>query len=114
MRKAKRAECEGVLMKVAGIAERRKSATMTYKPPPPPAEDILANGNLYCPMEGGSAGGGDRDYTVTYEATSDTAFLVTATPIGRQSADRCGTLTLDNLGEKTASGVPPLTLEDCW
>jgi type IV pilus assembly protein PilE len=36
-------------------------------------------------------------------------FTVTLTPTGRQVADACGTLTLDQAGVKTASGSGP-----CW
>jgi type IV pilus assembly protein PilE len=125
IRKAKRAECEGVLMKAAGMAEQRKSATMSYAfSGSDPAQDTLAAGKLYCPMEGGSAGAGGNSYTVTYRAgavksgvcdtaaaTPATCFLLTATPVGNQTADKCGVLTLNHLGEKTSSGASPA---ECW
>jgi type IV pilus assembly protein PilE len=120
IRKSKRAECEGVLMKAAGMAERRKSATMNYAfVGSDPNQDVLAAGKLYCPMEGGAAGAGDKSYTVTYNTgTCDTAtpptctsFTLTAFPVGKQEADKCGKLTLNHLGAKTSEGAPTA---ECW
>jgi type IV pilus assembly protein PilE len=128
IRKAKRAECEGVLMKAAGMAERRKSATMSYAFTGAVNQDVLADDKLYCPMEGGSAGAGERSYTVIYRSGTPaadgtcapgavtppalaTCFVLTAEPFGQQTADKCGTLTLDYLGAKTSSGAPTA---ECW
>lgn len=38
--------------------------------------------------------------------TAPNSFSVTATPIGSQASDSCGTLTIDNLGNKTPT--------NCW
>lgn len=38
--------------------------------------------------------------------TAPNSFSVTATPIGAQTSDTCGTLTIDNLGNKTPA--------NCW
>ncbi len=42
------------------------------------------------------------------------AFIITATPQSAtgQSADRCGTLTIDHAGRKTKSGSA--AIEECW
>ncbi len=40
-----------------------------------------------------------------------TAFTLSFTPIGAQVNDKCGTLTLDNLGQK---GVSKLDVKQCW
>jgi type IV pilus assembly protein PilE len=50
-------------------------------------------------------------YTVSINAPSATppAFTITATPIGDQVSEACGTLTLSNTGAKTASGSG-----SCW
>jgi type IV pilus assembly protein PilE len=49
-------------------------------------------------------------YTIAI-AAGDTppTFTVTATPTGDQANDKCGTLTLNNTGAKTASGTG-----SCW
>ncbi|MDR1646881.1 MAG: hypothetical protein LBR88_02450, partial [Zoogloeaceae bacterium] len=43
--------------------------------------------------------------------TKATAFLLTATPTGTQTADKCGNLTLDHNGVKGASKGK---VADCW
>lgn len=50
-------------------------------------------------------------YTIAVNAPGGTppTFNITATPIGSQASDTCGTLTLDNTGAKTASGTGT-----CW
>jgi type IV pilus assembly protein PilE len=47
-------------------------------------------------------------YTITVAApdASPPTFSLTATPVGAQARDRCGTLTLDNLGNRTP--------DTCW
>jgi len=52
-----------------------------------------------------------------YALSSDEAaqtFTITATPESAtgQSADRCGTLTIDHAGRKTKGGVA--AIEECW
>jgi type IV pilus assembly protein PilE len=52
-------------------------------------------------------------YTVSVTISSDTAFTATAVPIAgtAQADDKCGTLTLDNKGQRGASGG---TVSACW
>jgi type IV pilus assembly protein PilE len=52
-------------------------------------------------------------YTVTMsvDASEPRLFTARATPIGAQTSDDCGTLTLDERGERTASGG---TVNACW
>lgn len=50
-------------------------------------------------------------YALTLTGTA-TTFTVTATPQTGHTDPLCGTLTLDNLGVKTASGTG--TVQDCW
>ena len=47
-------------------------------------------------------------YTITVAApdASPPTFSLTATPVGAQARDRCGTLTLDSLGNRTP--------DTCW
>jgi type IV pilus assembly protein PilE len=50
----------------------------------------------------------NMDFSV--DRTADT-YVIRAVPQGDQANDRCGTLTLDQAGVRTASGG---TVEDCW
>jgi type IV pilus assembly protein PilE len=45
----------------------------------------------------------------TDNTTSPPSFLVTGTPSGKQAVEKCGTLTIDQRGVKTASGTGT-----CW
>lgn len=45
----------------------------------------------------------------TDNTTSPPSFVVTGTPSGAQAAEKCGTLTIDQRGTKTASGTGT-----CW
>jgi type IV pilus assembly protein PilE len=51
-------------------------------------------------------------YTVTISAVSNSApvsFTVRAVPVGAQASEPCGTLTINQAGQKTASGTGR-----CW
>ena len=50
-------------------------------------------------------------YTVTITAAAARTFTATAAPKGAQSSEQCGTLKLDDKGQRTASGG---TTSACW
>lgn len=56
-------------------------------------------------------------YTVAV-ATTATSFTLTATPVGRQAADVCGTFRLDQTGARSqiqVAGQPvPRSPDECW
>ncbi|WP_349343778.1 type IV pilin protein [Marinobacter sp. MMG032] len=47
-------------------------------------------------------------YNLTLSAVAKNSFTLVATPVGGQTDDRCGTLTLEHTGEKKAAE------SDCW
>ncbi len=49
---------------------------------------------------------GTAMYNLTLSAVAKNSFELTATPVGGQTSDRCGTLTLEHSGEKTPA--------NCW
>ena len=59
-----------------------------------------------------------KRYTIGLSSTSSAAFTLTATPkAGPQSKDKCGTLTLSNLGVQNITSKPTgsnMTASDCW
>ncbi|MDR2165271.1 MAG: prepilin-type N-terminal cleavage/methylation domain-containing protein [Zoogloeaceae bacterium] len=113
VRKARRVECEGVLMRSAATLERRKSATLSYATNPAGGGQFPGGvSRIYCPAETGASAAGKRTYAVTFlGAPSSTTFTLQATPIGAQAADKCGTLTLNHLGDRGASGA---SAPECW
>lgn len=50
---------------------------------------------------------GSAHYNVTYTGTA-TGYSISAAPTGVQSGDKCGTLTIDQAGTKTAA------VAGCW
>jgi type IV pilus assembly protein PilE len=100
-RKTRRAECQAQMMTAAGKLERQYSATGKY--PAKAVYDADTASLKQCPESGTSS------YSVTYSSSDLQTFTLTATPAGVQGADKCGTLTLNNVGVKGAEGGA-----SCW
>lgn len=91
-----RASAKACMSEFAQAYERRYTTNMSYE-----GADIV----LGCQTEGSL----DDRYTIT-AANTATTFTITATPIGAQVKDTsCGTLTLNQVGAKSASGSG-----SCW
>jgi type IV pilus assembly protein PilE len=52
-------------------------------------------------------------YTLSIANLADNTFTVNATPIGAQSSDSCGTLMMNQLGQRGFTGASG-SLADCW
>ena len=52
-------------------------------------------------------------YTLSMGNLSGNTFTVNATPIGAQSSDSCGTLTMNQLGQRSFTGASATSAE-CW
>ena len=54
-------------------------------------------------------------YLVTSTSATASTFALSSTPQGRQSNDKCKTLTIDQANRKDVSGVSStITRADCW
>ncbi|MCL2075697.1 MAG: type IV pilin protein [Betaproteobacteria bacterium] len=97
------------MLNAANRLERQYSTTNRYPNNAVRLEEIAAL--TTCPK-----GDANPFYTVTYEnPTGDQSFLITATRQGTQLSDeKCGDLTLDNLGRRTASGSASDAVTVCW
>ena len=103
IRKSHRAKAKADLVEYAGLAERFHTTNNTYVGFSLPA--------TVSPREAGAA----VRYNLTPAGAFTTAntFTITATPAtGQQSADRCGTLSLNQAGVKTETGSAALS--ECW
>jgi len=91
IRKGRRADAQAELIEFAGRAERVFTQTNSY------ATSALPN---------------DTDfYTFSFSAgPSATAYTLVATPKATQSSDRCGTMNLTQMGQRTHTGAET----DCW
>lgn len=91
-----RAKAQACLSEHAQFMERYYTTNMTY---------VGAAPALGCTTEGGL----DGRYTIAVGGVGQRTYTVTATAIGVQVNDRCGNLSLNQIGAKTASGTGA-----CW
>lgn len=112
VRKSRRADCAGALTSLGSSMERFFTVNSTY------LGAGAAGGNTgtptifstTCPIDGGAA-----TYNLTIQAATASTYTVQAAPVGRQTADKCGTLTLTNTGLKGVSGAKAgVTWDECW
>lgn len=100
IRKSRRAQAKADLVELAQILERRHTVNNSYAGAMPftasPSEPGATARYNIAPA---NLGAGAQ------------AFTLTATPIGDQARDTCGTLTLSNTGQKGNSAG---AFADCW
>ena len=101
VRKTRRAQGKADMMELAQRLERTYTIDRAYT-----AADTICDKDLQSPVSGTSY------YKLTTACTA-TTFTITAAPQNAQTSDtRCGTLTLNQLGVKTADGT--LGAGGCW
>jgi type IV pilus assembly protein PilE len=114
--RAKRADAQQALVGMASAIER----------------DMVNNGNgSYANVTRGAAlpaavpfysskvpiDGTGKNYDLKVTALSANAWTISAIPAGAFATDKCGTLTLSNLGVQDITNKPSgstLTVNDCW
>lgn len=104
IRKGRRADAQSLLADIVAkqqqfLLDRRAYATSVTDPPASGGLSITIPGNV------------SAYYSISIETSNDPppSFKLTATPQGEQAKEKCGTLTIDNTGVKTASGTG-----HCW
>jgi type IV pilus assembly protein PilE len=108
MSSARRATAAGCLTEYAQYMERIFSANMTY---------VSNNG---VPVTALPATNCSKDLTGLYGFSfgtppTATTFILSAAPLGAQSSDACGALTIDQLGVRSANGATDAaTISACW
>jgi type IV pilus assembly protein PilE len=103
VRKARRADCQAVLMEAVNALERYYTEQGAYTG--------ATAGTDYpdrCPLDAGQ----QLFYDVAAAVTA-TTFTLTATVQPSQDKDKCQNLTLTNTGQKGQSGAG-LTVQECW
>lgn len=91
-----RAKAQACLSEYAQFMERHYTTNMTYEDAAPA---------LGCTTESGL----NSRYTIALSGVAARTYTVTATAIGSQLKDKCGNLSLNQLGDRTASGTGT-----CW
>lgn len=109
VRKSRRSDCQGALTGLANVMERYFTVNNTY------VGATVGNnpGDIYsnqCPIDGSIP-----YYVLGIPTATQTGYTLQATRTGAQTADKCGTLTLDSTGQKGVVGAAAgLTWQDCW
>jgi len=98
--KSRRADARAVLMEAAQFMERFYTVNFRYDAAVLPAA-----------LEESPKEGATKYYDIQLTANA-ADFTLSAVPLGAQSGDVCGTLTIDNTGAKgQATGK---TVDECW
>ncbi len=118
VRKSRRADCEGALTSFAAAMERHYTQFNTYCDAGSTSNGCGGAGGdtgtptifpTQCPIDGGNA-----TYNLVINNVGANTYDIQAQPIagGPQAGDRCGTLTLDQAGQKGQGAG--MTVADCW
>ncbi len=102
--KSRRAEARDELMRMAGMQEKYFTSNNVYTDDP---------AVLGMPADGKTP---HDTYALQVTLTNGgRGYVMTAAPLGKQAEDTtCGTLILDNLGRKDATGAAADPVKDCW
>jgi len=112
VRESKRAECSGALAGLANAMERFYSVNGTYLGAAAGGANTGAPAvfRTTCPVDGS-----DTTYNLTIDAATASTYSLRATPVGTQTEDSCGSLSLTNTGVKGVIGAATgYTWQDCW
>jgi type IV pilus assembly protein PilE len=96
--KSQRAQARASLLQAAHWLERAASANGSY----PLTADVPAS---VLQIEG-------QRYKMTITSTAQ-SYTLSATPLGTQAVDTCGTLTVNHLGVRSVQGASQ-TAAQCW
>lgn len=107
VQKARRADAQAALTEMAQAMEAAYARNFTYEKMAAAAKDTGA------PSAAILRGSSVDFYTLTIHAANQTTYTLRATPTGAQASDRCGTLSINNAGTKTAVKASTAVI-DCW
>ena len=95
VRETRRANAQAALLELSSYMERYYTERFTY------AGAVLPFGTS--PKQGGTA-----FYKLSLANPGADSYTIQAVPIGAQLNDRCGTMTINEIGQRTANTA------DCW
>lgn len=109
VRRGHRSDAKALLLEAAQLMERNFTQSNSYS-------TTSAGTAVTLPFSQSPRSGTAR-YNIAFAAGSPTAttFVIQATPTGSMSGDPCGTLGINQLGQKTKTGGDASrTAADCW
>jgi type IV pilus assembly protein PilE len=105
--RGKRSDVQSLLVEDAGYMQRYYEANNTYLSTGTGANAISPSlPNTRSPKSGNK----NYDISIDSDNTSATTFKLKAVPTGSMTGDKCGTYTIDHLGQKGAGD----TVAACW
>lgn len=117
VRRGKRSQAQTVLLQAAQFMQRYYAANMAYDRALGDATKAAGSDATRLPSDlRQSPAQGTTEYDITV-FTTQAAYTLTATPTGTMTGDRCGALTLDNVGTKgvmLGSTSTPSEIPRCW
>lgn len=107
VQRTNRADAESALVQLAQRMEQAYAQNYTY------AGLAAAGADTGAPGPGVAVSNEVNVYTITISASSANTYTLTAAPTGVQADDRCGTLSINEAGMKTAVKGGS-AVADCW
>ena len=107
VRQSRRAEAQAVLLEAAQFMERFFTINSRYHQTASGVAVALPSGLTHSPKEGGTA-----RYSIALTGTSANGYTLRATPTAANPDPRCGVLSVDQAGNKGATGTAGATA--CW
>lgn len=98
--KTRRGQAQADLLELAQFMERRYSNRFDYT--------ATGGGTPDLPFDISPREGDPAAYDITVSAVAKESFTLQAAPRAIQNSDKCGTMTVNNEGERTAAE------NDCW
>lgn len=103
VRKARRADAQTVLMEGAQFMERLYTETGCFNAGADADCSTAADAGVVLPYTESPIDGQTKYYDIRVPAVTATTYRLEASPKGTQAGDGCGTMTLDQVGQKTAA-----------
>ena len=118
VRKSKRSEAQSVLMQATQYMQRFYSANDRYSlvagVTTTEAEQKTGTESMLPAALRKSPVGGGAYVMAVYARDVPPTFTLKATPAGSMANDKCGTLVINSLGQKSLEGATGMTAENCW
>jgi type IV pilus assembly protein PilE len=103
VRKSRRTDAQAVLMQAAEFLEKSYTENMRYDQTTAGVAIALPASLTAAPRDGAT-----KYYTISLQSVATRSYVLQAVPQGAQGSDRCGTMSLDQVGVKTAA------VSGCW
>lgn len=107
--RSKRGEAKAALVELAQYMERNYTESNAY--------NKLGSGAAFTAASlpySQVPKSGTVNYNITFDTLTASAFTLKATPTGGQTADECGSLTVNQLGQNGVDNSNSASADNCW